>query len=74
MNAPLNHEGNTFEPTQRWRPATVLLEALLSLAVLLLIAGLAFLCWRVLAHKPDAFASKAAKSQPVFAIVMVCPP
>ena len=23
MNAPLNHEGNTFEPTQRWRPATV---------------------------------------------------
>ncbi len=74
MNAPLNHEGNTFEPTQRWRPATVLLEALLSLAVLLLIACLAFGCWLAITQRPNAFAPKAAKSQSVFAVVMVDPP
>lgn len=52
-----NHEGNTFEPTRRWRPAAVVIDALLSVAILLLIAGLAFVSWRAIEQKSDAFAA-----------------
>ncbi len=61
MSAPPDREGNTFEMTRRWQSASIILEALLSLAVIALIAGLAFAYWSAFAQKSDTFASAASK-------------
>ena len=61
MKPPFDHRGDPFEETSRWQPATFVLTAFLSLAVLVVAGLLAVGYWRTLPHRSEAFVTTTPK-------------
>ncbi len=61
MKAPFAHQGDPFEQTSVWQPATFVVAVLLSCSVLLFAGVLAVGYWRTLPNRSGALAPTTPK-------------